>query len=113
MKLFSFFGGTHVWSYMASSILGPPLSDYKPSTALYGSRLVRMMPYGLQARDNADPESDMDVLVALQGPVPHGEEISRTGDMIPYDLRPSDRRSDASPRDCKDAVLVCVPTMTC
>ena len=50
--------------------------------ALYGPRLVRMVLYGSQARGDAEPGSDIDVLVVLQGPVSPGEEIARTSDII-------------------------------
>lgn len=50
--------------------------------ALYGSRLVRMVLYGSQARGDAEPGSDIDVLVVLQGPVSPGVEIARTSDII-------------------------------
>jgi tRNA nucleotidyltransferase (CCA-adding enzyme) len=46
---------------------------------LYSSRLVQMVLYGSQARDDATPDSDIDVLVVLQGPVQPSEEIRRTG----------------------------------
>lgn len=46
--------------------------------ALYGDRLVRMILYGSQARGDAEPGSDIDVLVVLKGPVEAGEEIQRT-----------------------------------
>jgi predicted nucleotidyltransferase len=45
---------------------------------LYGPRFVRMLLYGSQARGDATPESDIDVLVVLQGPVDPGLEIART-----------------------------------
>ena len=50
--------------------------------ALYGPRLVRMVLYGSQARGDAEPGSDIDVLVVLEGPVSPGEEIARTSDII-------------------------------
>jgi len=46
--------------------------------ALYGPRLVRLMLFGSQARGDAEPGSDIDVLVVLEGPVTPGEEIRRT-----------------------------------
>jgi predicted nucleotidyltransferase len=49
--------------------------------ALYGERLVHMLLFGSQARGDAEPASDIDVLVVLQGPVDPGEEIARTGEV--------------------------------
>ena len=37
--------------------------------ALYGERLLRMVLYGSQARGDAEPGSDIDVLVVLAGHV--------------------------------------------
>jgi len=50
--------------------------------ALYGPRLVRLMLFGSQARGDAEPGSDIDVLVVLEGPVRAGEEIRRTLDSV-------------------------------
>ncbi len=50
--------------------------------ALYGTRLVKIVLFGSQARGDAEPGSDIDVLVVLNGPVNPGEEISRTGDVV-------------------------------
>jgi predicted nucleotidyltransferase len=47
--------------------------------ALYGPRLVRLVLFGSHARGDAEPGSDIDVLVVLDGPVRPGEEIARTG----------------------------------
>ncbi|MCC3410421.1 MULTISPECIES: nucleotidyltransferase domain-containing protein [unclassified Microcoleus] len=45
---------------------------------LYGDRLTQMVLYGSQARGDARPDSDIDVLVVLKGEVNPGEEIKRT-----------------------------------
>ena len=44
---------------------------------IYGSRLVRVVLFGSQARDEAEPDSDIDVMVVLLGPVNPHEEIRR------------------------------------
>ena len=44
---------------------------------LYGPRLERLVLYGSQARHEAHPGSDIDVLVVLRGDVRLGEEIRR------------------------------------
>ena len=46
--------------------------------ALYGERLVQMILFGSQARGDAEPGSDIDVLVVLKDPVHPGDEIDRT-----------------------------------
>ena len=46
-----------------------------------GERVVRMVLFGSHARGDAEPESDIDVLVVLQGPVDPGEEIAHTGEL--------------------------------
>ena len=62
---------------------------------LYGERLVCMMLYGSQARGDAEPGSDIDVLVVLRGEVAACEEIARTAE-------------DAAQVSLKhDAVVVC------
>jgi uncharacterized protein len=45
---------------------------------LYGDRLVQMILFGSQARGDARPDSDIDVLVVLKGTVNPGKEIKRT-----------------------------------
>ncbi len=47
---------------------------------LYGERLDRLVLYGSQARGDAGPDSDIDVLVVLHGIVRPGEEILRTSE---------------------------------
>ncbi len=49
---------------------------------LYGERLVQVILFGSQARHDATPESDVDVLVVLKGDVNMGDEIEFTGDML-------------------------------
>lgn len=49
---------------------------------LYGDRLVRLILYGSQARGDAEPDSDIDVLVVLKGDVSPEREIERTGDIV-------------------------------
>jgi len=49
---------------------------------LYGDRLVKVLLYGSQARGDATPWSDVDLLVVLKGPVRPSEEITRTGEII-------------------------------
>jgi predicted nucleotidyltransferase len=49
---------------------------------LYGERLERMILFGSQARGDAEPDSDIDVLVVLRGEVRPGEEIERTSEVV-------------------------------
>ena len=51
-------------------------------SSLYGTRLKRVIVFGSQARGEAEPFSDIDVLVVLQGPVLPGDEIARTGEIV-------------------------------
>lgn len=47
--------------------------------ALYGDRLVRVVLYGSQARGDAGPGSDVDLLAVLKGNIYWHDEIRRTG----------------------------------
>ena len=47
--------------------------------SIYGPRLASVILFGSQARGDAEPASDIDVLVVLDGNVEPGKEIARTG----------------------------------
>jgi len=51
---------------------------YSRFEAIYGDRLSNMLLYGSQARGDADPESDIDVMVVLKDKVSPCDEIERT-----------------------------------
>lgn len=60
--------------------LKPLLSDLRTELEdLYGDRLVRIVLYGSQVRGDAHAESDVDVLVVLNGSLEPGAEIRRMG----------------------------------
>jgi predicted nucleotidyltransferase len=48
---------------------------------LYGDRLVHLVLFGSRARGDAEPGSDIDVMVVLKGPISHGQETRRTSDV--------------------------------
>lgn len=50
--------------------------------SVYGSRLSHVILFGSQARNDAGPYSDIDVLVVLKSPVHPGAEIARIGPII-------------------------------
>jgi predicted nucleotidyltransferase len=45
----------------------------------YSDRLIAIILFGSQARGDATPDSDFDVLIVLKDPVKTGKEIERTG----------------------------------
>ncbi len=49
--------------------------------AVYGERLSKIVLYGSQARGDASPASDIDLMIVLEGPVDPGKEISRVGEI--------------------------------
>jgi len=59
------------------------LSELRRQLAeLYGPRLVEVVLFGSQAREDAEPDADIDVLVVLRGPVRAVTEIERTGSIV-------------------------------
>ncbi|MGK7943189.1 MAG: nucleotidyltransferase domain-containing protein [Microcystaceae cyanobacterium] len=48
----------------------------------YGDRLNQLILFGSQARGDAHPDSDIDVLVVLKGNVNMGDEIENTNSII-------------------------------
>ena len=57
----------------------PILAELKREfEAIYGDRLVKLVLFGSHARGEATPDSDIDVLVVLKGPVDDWQEIERT-----------------------------------
>ena len=55
-------------------------------TALYGDRLRGLRLYGSTARGEDDLDSDIDILVLLEGPVNHALEINRIWEAA-YDIQ--------------------------
>lgn len=49
---------------------------------LYGPQLLDLRLFGSQARGDADPDSDIDLLVVLRDNVNQGSEIKRTGGIV-------------------------------
>jgi uncharacterized protein len=49
---------------------------------LYDDRLSHVILFGSQARNEAQPDSDIDILVVLKGDVDSWTEIKRTGDIV-------------------------------
>ncbi len=51
-------------------------------TQLYSDRLFSLILFGSQARNDAQLDSDVDVLVVLRGNVDSWTEIKRTGELV-------------------------------
>ncbi|MEI6426784.1 MAG: nucleotidyltransferase domain-containing protein [Pseudanabaena sp. ELA607] len=70
--------------------MNPTLNNIQPTLhelklglkELYGDRLAYITLYGSQARNEATPDSDIDILVVLHGKVKPCDEISNTGEII-------------------------------
>ena len=57
-------------------ISGERLNVIKSRLAdVYGDRLKGVVQYGSEARGDAGPDSDIDILVLLTGPLDHGREL--------------------------------------
>lgn len=68
---------------MSQEKLKPILSELRHRlNTLYGARLARMVLYGSQARGEAGPGSDIDVLVVLKECADRSEEIVKTSEML-------------------------------
>jgi len=65
----------------ASPVLQKALTEAKARLrAIYGDRLQRVVLYGSRARGDARPDSDVDLLVVLDGPIENEyQEIKRAG----------------------------------
>ena len=64
--------------YMPSIRLEQILREFRQGLEqIYKSRLVTVILFGSQARNDAEPDSDIDVLVVLKGPVDPNDEITR------------------------------------
>lgn len=72
--------------------------------ALYGDRLKGVVLYGSEARGSARVDSDIDVLVLLQGPVEHWAEAKRINQALyPIELSTEPYRAiNALPADVAD-----------
>jgi predicted nucleotidyltransferase len=68
--------------------LKPILAELKQRlTELYGERLSQLILFGSQARGDATEDSDIDVLVVLEGEVDLADEVKRTSDLrLEYSL---------------------------
>ncbi len=61
----------------------PALTDLRTHLQMiYGRRLSRVVLYGSNARGSAETDSDIDLLVVLEGDVSPCEEIARTADDV-------------------------------
>lgn len=49
---------------------------------LYSDRLIHIILFGSQARNEAQPDSDIDILIVLKGNVDSWTEIKRTGEIV-------------------------------
>jgi predicted nucleotidyltransferase len=58
------------------------LAEYRARLEdIYGPRLAGLVLFGSQARGDADPDSDIDVMIVLSGPLDDWQETQRTSDV--------------------------------
>ena len=69
--------------------------------AAYGDRLRGVVLYGSEARGEAGPESDIDVLVLLDGPVASWQDIKAASDALYPLMLEIGRTIDAMPVDVR------------
>ena len=50
-------------------------------SGLYGDRLLKLVVFGSRAREDGELDSDLDVMVVLEGEVRPGREIERTSEI--------------------------------
>ena len=55
---------------------------YTGLQALYGERLAQVILYGSQARDEAEPDSDIDVMIVVESPLDRSAEMERTSRLV-------------------------------
>jgi len=77
--------------------------------ARHGGRLRGVLLYGSEARGEAGPESDIDVLVLLDGPIDYGLDLEANLDALyPLSLRIG-RRISAKPAEARQYETVECP----
>ncbi len=75
----------------------------------YRERFYRIILYGSEARGEAKPDSDIDILVLLKGPIDYGADIMKNIDALyPLSCRLG-RRISAKPVDKNDYETVVCP----
>jgi len=68
----------------------------------FGERLRGVVLYGSEARGTAEPDSDIDLLVLLTGPVDHWEDLRTCVDVLYPMVLDLDRPIDVKPVDAEE-----------